>query len=135
MLLVISLGLLGLAAWLAPDPAGMGTHRQLGLPPCSMVAATGYPCPTCGMTTAFSHTIRGQWISAFRAQPAGWLLALATGVTAVLSLVTLISGKVVLINWYRVSPMRWAIVFVLLVLGGWGFKIAVGLLNGTLPVR
>jgi len=28
--------LLGVAVWLLPDPRGIGTHKQLGLPPCSV---------------------------------------------------------------------------------------------------
>ena len=44
--------LLSVAAWLTPDELGVGSHQQLGLPPCSMLTLTGYPCPTCGMTTA-----------------------------------------------------------------------------------
>ena len=32
----------------------MGTHQQLGLPPCNFVTLTGYPCPACGMTTSFA---------------------------------------------------------------------------------
>lgn len=60
---------------LTPSPLGMGTHQGLGLPPCSIVAIFGYPCPTCGFTTSFSHFVRGQWIQAARANIAGLTLA------------------------------------------------------------
>jgi hypothetical protein len=67
--------LLGVARWLEPDSRGFGTHRQLGLPPCAFLATTGYPCPSCGMTTAFAWFARGRPDRAWRANPAGSLLA------------------------------------------------------------
>lgn len=62
---------------LTPDPAGYGTHRQLGMPSCGWLAATGRPCPTCGMTTAFAHACRGDLAASLRAQPMGLAGALA----------------------------------------------------------
>lgn len=40
--------------------------------------AFGRPCPTCGMTTSFSHAAHGEYVAAVRAQPLGALLAVAT---------------------------------------------------------
>ncbi len=68
-------GVLGVARGLEPDPRGFGTHQQLGLPPCSFQTLTGFPCPSCGMTTAFAWTTRGRVDRAWRANPAGALLA------------------------------------------------------------
>ena len=45
---------LGLARWLQPAAEGHATHTQLGLGQCSFLAATGQPCPMCGMTTSFA---------------------------------------------------------------------------------
>ncbi|MBN2800489.1 MAG: DUF2752 domain-containing protein [Deltaproteobacteria bacterium] len=42
------------AAWLVPDPRGLGTDTQLGLGTCTFLAMTGYPCPMCGATTTFT---------------------------------------------------------------------------------
>ena len=128
------LALLAVAGWLDPDPSGMGSHQQLGLAPCSLVMLTGYPCPTCGMTTAFAHTVRGQLVSAFRAQPAGLALALATMVSVFVSLSVAVTGKVWAINWYRVPPGRLALAIVGLALAAWAYKVVVGLMFGTLPV-
>lgn len=64
-----------LALYLTPDPSGSGTHQQLGLPPCTMKVLTGFPCPSCGMTTSFSNFVRGNLFAAFVANPAGVLLA------------------------------------------------------------
>jgi hypothetical protein len=64
-----------LASRLEPDPRGYGTHQSLGFPPCSIRLMFGVVCPTCGMTTSFSHFTRGQFIEAARANFAGLLLA------------------------------------------------------------
>jgi hypothetical protein len=69
---------LGLAAWLPPAAKGFGTHTRLGLPPCAWPQVVGGPCPTCGMTTAFSFAAHGRFVSSFLAQPFGFMLAIAT---------------------------------------------------------
>ena len=129
------LGFLGIARALEPEARGYGTHRALGISPCSVPLVTGYPCPTCGMTTAFAHAVRGEWIRAFNAQPAGWALCVAVMAVAGLALSVLITGKTWRVNWYRVSPVWTTLALVGLLLGGWGYKIVAGLLDGTLPVR
>lgn len=68
--------LLGIARWLEPDPSGVGTHTQLGLPPTFVMERFGTPCPFCGMTTAFAHTMEADLAAAVLTQPAGTLLAL-----------------------------------------------------------
>ena len=60
---------------LKPDPRGFGTHTQLGLGVCAFRELSGKPCPACGMTTAFSWSVRGRFDMAARANPAGSLLA------------------------------------------------------------
>lgn len=99
-----------------------------------MVMLVGYPCPTCGMTTAVAHAVRGELRSAFRAQPAGLALALAVVVAAGVSLGVVVSGKVWALNWYRVSPARVVLGVLLLVLGGWIYKLVTGVVSGTLPL-
>lgn len=125
---------LSVAAWLTPDELGVGSHQQLGLPPCSMLTLVGYPCPTCGMTTAFAHTVRGELRSAFRAQPAGLALALTCVFAASVSLGVAVTGKVWAVNWYRVSPTRVTLGVVLFLLSGWIYKLAAGVISGTLPL-
>lgn len=66
---------------LTPSPTGSGTHRQLGLPPCSMQLLWGIRCPACGMTTSWSYFTRGRWVRSFLANSGGFALAiLAVGV-------------------------------------------------------
>lgn len=123
--LAVSCFFLGLAAWMEPDPRGLGTHQQLGLPPCSSMMLLGYPCPTCGMTTAFSHAVRGRFFAAFGAQPAGFLLALVTAITAAASLSVVVSGRVWTVNWFRLSPTKLLIVVIAIVMGSWLYKLLV----------
>ncbi|WP_419189210.1 DUF2752 domain-containing protein [Stieleria marina] len=76
--LLLGLGplvLLGVALSLRPSEDGLGTHQQLGLPPCSMRVIFGIRCPACGMTTSWSHFARGQWLLSANANPGGFLLA------------------------------------------------------------
>jgi hypothetical protein len=113
-----------LAAMLSPSSEGMGTHTQMGLPECGFVIATGYPCATCGCTTAFAHAADGSLLTSFMTQPFGALLALA------LAMVTLIAG------WSAISGMKLAplgqmmatrhfvLSWVVLLLGAWAYKAA-----------
>lgn len=70
-----------IAAYLEPDPAGVGTTTRLGIRPCGFLQQTGLPCAACGMTTSFNHFVRGQWIRSIWVQPMGFVLAVATVAT------------------------------------------------------
>jgi hypothetical protein len=69
-----ALAVLAIARGLDPDPSGMGTHVQLGLPPCSFLVMTGLPCPTCGLTTAFAYMARLEITHALAANAIGPVL-------------------------------------------------------------
>jgi hypothetical protein len=69
---------LAIAAWLEPDPAGVGTHKQLGLGGCTVLTLVGWPCPMCGMTTCFTHMAHFEPFAAVQVQPFGVLLYLVT---------------------------------------------------------
>lgn len=136
VLLLACGGVLALAAVLKPDPRGFGTHEQLSLAgatigPCGFPATIGIPCPSCGMTTAFAHTVRGQWWRAFGAQPMGWFLAVAVMVTAGVCAWSLVRGRVIEVNWYRIDATRVVFLVMLGFVAAWGYKIAAGLLDGT----
>ena len=61
---------------LEPSPRGLGTHQQLGLPPCTSVVLFQAPCPVCGMTTAWAWFARGRLLEACQANLGGALLAI-----------------------------------------------------------
>lgn len=126
---------LGTAFWLSPGTRNMGTHRQLGLLPCGFLTMTGYPCPTCGMTTAFAHTVRGRWGKAIRSQAAGFLLALATAAVTGAAVGAVTTGRYPVINWYRINPTHFVWWVAGTLIAAWAITIALGLLDGTLPAK
>jgi hypothetical protein len=117
----VCLSILVVAAFLKPDPKGLGTHKQLGKPACGFYVCTGYPCPTCGMTTAFAHTVRGQLFQAFAVQPAGTLAALLCVAGAVGGIYITVTGR--RIDHYLIR-INWILCFFLtaaVVLASWGW--------------
>ncbi|MBI5722863.1 MAG: DUF2752 domain-containing protein [Planctomycetes bacterium] len=127
------LGLLAVAAILSPSGLGHGTHTDLKLPACGFLARTGYPCPTCGMTTAFAAMMHGRFGLAFGAQPFGAVLAIVVSCLALAGLAELFTAKSIL---HLLRPgywMLWAGLAALIV--GWALKIVIGLASGSLPVR
>jgi len=115
-------GLLGLAGWLSPSGAGVGTHTQLGMPTCTVLLYTDKPCPGCGMTTAFTHMMSAQPVAAFRVQPAGAVLCLLVIAATAISGYVMLSGRNV---WPRIKPWLGAPTWMalgLLLLGAWLYK-------------
>lgn len=87
------LSVLVIASVLHPAHAGFGTHEQLGLPPCVWMSTFGEPCPTCGMTTAFTYAAHGSYWHSFLAQPFGAVLAIGAAATLWIALHTAITGS------------------------------------------
>ncbi len=75
--LATSTAALAVARCLHPSATGVGTHVQLGLPPCRFLAITGIPCPSCGLTTSFAFAAHLEFGRAFIASPFGLLLFFA----------------------------------------------------------
>lgn len=122
--------IVAVAAGLIPAGRDMGTHQQLGLPPCGFVLVTGLPCPTCGMTTAFAYTVRGQVVQAIRSQLAGFLIAAATVGAGLAGLVAVATGRRPSLNWYRVNPVHLVWWSFGLLIAAWALKIVLWLLAG-----
>jgi len=64
---VIALGLIA--------AAGVDPDRPLPFDVCAFKSLLGIPCPTCGLTRAVCHALRGDWAVSMSYHPAGILLA------------------------------------------------------------
>lgn len=116
----------GVARRLEPSPLGMGTHQQLGLPPCTFRLVVGKRCPSCGMTTSWAHVVRGQVVSALRASVSGTLLAALGAGVCVCSLLSAMRGR-----WVVAPPreMVWICgggVLLLVIFLEWAWRLAAG---------
>jgi Protein of unknown function (DUF2752) len=114
---------LGLAAWLTPNTQGLGTHQQLGLPPCTMRLWAGMRCPSCGMTTSWAHLMHGDVMQAFRTNIGGALLALAALAYVPWGLVSGVRGR-----WWLVTPNEWivaaaSIAVLIVTVTEWGVRV------------
>jgi hypothetical protein len=85
--------LLATAACLQPSPNGMGTHRQLGLPPCSFIVMAGVRCPSCGMTTSWANLMRGRLVASLQANCGGTLLGLTSLLVGPWAIVSGVRGR------------------------------------------
>lgn len=85
---VIGVGIFGLfgVLWLLQR---FGFDFALLFPPCGLKMRTGWPCPTCGMTTAVLAFARGEVVAAFYLQPAAAFLC---GVLVVIAFFALLAG-------------------------------------------
>lgn len=124
LVLVACSSFLLVAAGLDPNPAGIGTHCQLGMAPCGFVEQAGLPCATCGMTTAVALAADGRLIDAVRVQPAGATLAVVAAAVALLAAWSLLSGMRLTPVWDALWNLRSFVAASVLVLGAWLYKIA-----------
>ncbi len=122
ILAAAALSVLITAALIRPDPSGTGTHRQLGLPECGWLAVTGYPCPTCGMTTSFAAATHAQPIASIKAQPFGAAFALATSVFFWAALHVAVFGSMLGRLFERLMVPKVLVPTALFFLAAWAFK-------------
>ena len=115
--------ILGLAAYLTPAEAGLGTHEQLNLPACAWVTLMDVPCPTCGMTTAFAHAANGDLLAAGLTQPLGLLLALGTAMALLLGTYVALTGSPIAGMLGRYFTARTAWLLAALALAAWLYKV------------
>lgn len=104
------LSLLIVARWLEPSPRGLGTHQQLGLPPCRFQEMFGRRCPACGMTTSWSHLTRGQVVAALTVNTGGTLLAILAMITGPWLLLSGLRGR-----WWGEPPHEFVVVILCVV--------------------
>ena len=115
--------MLVVAAVLRPDPSGMGTHEQLGLPPCSFKSVFDLPCPTCGMTTAFTNAAHASPAAAFKGQPFGAFLALLAAMTFWIAAHVTLTGSALGIAATRLIGPRLPWILIGGLLAGWGYTL------------
>jgi len=115
--------ILTIAAWLSPSADGVGTHKQLGLPQCGWILAADLPCPTCGMTTAFSYAVRGKLVTAFKTQPFGMILAVFVVIIGIIALIIAFTGHPKTAFWYRWMTTKTLFIIAGLAVFAWVYKI------------
>ncbi|HTL52455.1 MAG TPA: DUF2752 domain-containing protein [Planctomycetota bacterium] len=117
--------ILFIATALTPDPHGMGTHREMGFPACSMIQWFDTPCAFCGMTTCFTLCAGGHFVQAFLTQPFGvvlYALTLCTFVGSGYGLVRRFSW----LEYISESVILWGTSSLLVMMVvGWLYKIIV----------
>jgi hypothetical protein len=123
LLLLSVLVMVAVGLYLTPDPAGHGTHQQLGLPPCTIYYLTGRPCPSCGLTTSVSAILHGQFGLAWRANPTGFLIVAAATAIAFNSLFALLWGRSVRIENTRFTLLLLALLALWLLHGAVRFAL------------
>lgn len=128
LLAALGLGLLVplvVAGCLTPDRRGHGTHQQLGLPPCTIYFVFGIRCPTCGMTTSWSHVVRGQLVGAVRDNAGGALSGVLAVITVPWLLLSALRGR--WLGWVPdVTAWTWIVASIVVVtLVDWAVRILV----------
>lgn len=121
------LGLLAMRWLFTPDPAGLGTHEQLGLPPCRSIDWFGVPCPGCGVTTSVTWFAHGDPWQSLVVQPLGFVIASAALCALPLILAAIARGRDLGYDLRRVRLMRWWIGLTAVVGVSWVYKIAITL--------
>jgi hypothetical protein len=123
LLLLGVLVMVGVGLYLTPDPAGHGTHQQLGLPPCTIYYLTGRPCPSCGLTTSVSAILHGQFGLAWRANPMGFVIVAGALAVAINSLLALFWGRSVRIENTRFTALLLGLLAIWLLHGAVRFAL------------
>jgi hypothetical protein len=129
----ICASMLAFALYLKPDPlhTGTGTHQQLGFPPCGFLQSTGFPCPTCGCTTAVTWFAHASPLKSFLTQPFGFAVAFLATLLVPLSFWGLATGRWVgpstfVLAWHW---RYWTYGSILILLTAWVYKIAIIKMN------
>ena len=128
LIAVVLVGVFAIAVVLDPYRDGkvwLGeTHRQLGLPPCTFKDLTGYPCPSCGMTSSFALAIRGDLWHSAQANFVGTLLALGCLAFIPWGLACALTGRLLGVRNFERLLVRAVIAFLILMFGRWGIVLA-----------
>jgi hypothetical protein len=131
LLIVAGIVLVFVVAWLLNPrdeqgrPRRMGTHQQLGIPPCTFYDVTRVPCPSCGMTTGISHLVRGDVWEAIQANAAGTILGFCAAAVGVWFAVSAATGRRLGAADYPLLLAKMMTVFLVVFFVGWGVQLAI----------
>jgi hypothetical protein len=100
------------------------THRQLGFPPCTFKYLTGYPCPSCGMTSSFALAVRGDLWHSVQANFVGTLLALGGLCFIPWAAASAIKGRLLCVRDFESVLVRCVLGFMILMFGRWAILLA-----------
>ena len=124
---------IALACWIVMIGAHVNLPERLGMPGCSFLATTGYPCPSCGMTRGMVNMARGRIAAAAQLQPFSVLLFSGIVVVAVFAMGEALTGGDLLT---KLHPRIWWVWIGLGgMLAGWAWVLVTGLRAGTLPIH
>ncbi|HKQ75875.1 MAG TPA: DUF2752 domain-containing protein [Blastocatellia bacterium] len=119
-----SIALLLVARLLRPSLDRVGTHRQLGLPPCAFLHFTGIPCPSCGLTTSVAHAARLHFYESVITQPFG-LVVFSSAVLCIPLSIYFIRRRVPWSNLKRFRGRNFVVyLIIVLFILSWLYKIA-----------
>ncbi len=126
------LAMLIIGLTLEPRNAGYGTAELLQMPACSKLTSSGYPCPTCGMTTSVALSVRGRLVSAWDAHPFGPVL---TGAAIVLAIGGLLQAatRLQVLHWLRFG-WWWLLGALVCTIVGWQLMLRAGVASGKWPI-
>ncbi|GAA5509946.1 DUF2752 domain-containing protein [Novipirellula caenicola] len=119
---IVPFALLVTASQLSPSEQGLGTHQQLGLPPCSSRILFGIRCPACGMTTSWAHFTQGHWWQSVQANVGGFLLAMVACWVVLLSAAVFVNPRVDVMRYQKTAAIA-AIGIGLITLCDWLFRL------------
>ncbi len=124
---VVAAAMFSVGLYLTPSPSGMGSHQQLGLPPCGWLTTLGFPCPTCGCTTAVSNFAHGHILRSFLTQPFGFAVGLLAALLLPLTFMGMITGRWIgpSMFWLGWHWKTWVILTLVILVGGWIYKIII----------
>jgi hypothetical protein len=104
-------------------------HFDFGLlfGPCGMKQRTGFPCPTCGMTTSVLAFSRGDLLTAFYVQPAAAFLCSVLVITAFFAFLTSVFGvyfRALDRLWTEIGFRRLVVGLLVILAAGWAVTLA-----------
>jgi hypothetical protein len=109
-----------------------GTHRGLGLPPCTFLKQTGQPCPACGMTTSFALLVRGDVRNSLRANWVGTLLCAFGMLFVPWAAIVIVRGRSLFVRSLEAALIVFVSSLLVLMLLRWGIVLGSRWLAGEL---